>query len=165
MNTQRSHHQSRYWMATGQAGARVGRLATVLAAVISGLLASAAIVPAAFAQPIPIGNDGAPTTPVPPPTIHVVTTGGMAGWQITLIAVGAALIAAAAAVLLDRKLTGRRGTPATTPDAPVRDRMPRLPDDRPPGLNRQAGPHCGQLNGVTSFSFVTCVPRSGGRQT
>jgi hypothetical protein len=22
-----------------------------------------------------------------------------------------------------------------------------------------------QLNGVTSFTFVTCVPRSGGRQT
>jgi hypothetical protein len=114
MNTQRSHHRARPWMATRQAGARVGRPATVLAAVISGLLASAAIVPAAFAQPIPIGDDGAPTTPVPPPTIHVVTTGGMAGWQITLIAVGAALIAAAAAVLLDRKLTGRRGTPATT---------------------------------------------------
>jgi hypothetical protein len=67
MNTQCSHHRSRYWMATGQAGAHVSRLATVLAAVISGLLASAAIVPAAFAQPIPIGNDGAPTTPVPPP--------------------------------------------------------------------------------------------------
>jgi hypothetical protein len=114
MNTQRSHHRSRHWIAIRQAGARLGRLASVLAAVIAGLLASAAIVPAAFAQPIPIGNDGTPTTPVPPPTIHVVTTGGMAGWQITLIAVGAALIAAAAAVLLDRKLAGRRGTPATT---------------------------------------------------
>ena len=38
----------------------------------------------------------------------------MAGWQIALIAVGAALIAAAAAVLLDRTLTGRRGAPAPT---------------------------------------------------
>jgi hypothetical protein len=113
MNTQRSHHRSRHWMAARQAGARVGRLAALLAVVISGLLASAATVPAAFAQPIPIGNDGAPTTPVPPPTIRVVTTSGMAGWQITLITVGAALVAAAAAVLLDRKLTGRRSTPAT----------------------------------------------------
>jgi hypothetical protein len=100
-------------MATRQAGARLGRLAAVLAAVISGLLASTAIVPAAFAQPIPIGDDGAPTTPIPPPTVRVVTTGGMAGWQITLIAVGAALVAAAAAVLLDRKLAGRRATATT----------------------------------------------------
>ena len=114
MTTQRSHHRSRHWMATRQAGARLGRLASVLAAVIAGLLASTAIVPAAFAQPIPIGNDGTPATPVPLPTVRVVTTGGMAGWQITLIAVGAALIAAAAAVLLDRKLAGRRGAPATT---------------------------------------------------
>ena len=91
----------------------LGRLATVLAAVISGLLASTAIVPAAFAQPIPIGDDGASTS-VPPPTVQVVTTGGMAGWQIALIAVGAALVAAAAAVLLDRKLAGRRGATATT---------------------------------------------------
>jgi hypothetical protein len=112
MNTQRSHHRSRPWLATRQAGARVGRLATLVAVVISGLLASAAIVPAAFAQPIPIGDDGAPTTPVPPPTVRVVTTGGMAGWQIALIAVGAALVAAAAAVLLDRKLAGRRGATA-----------------------------------------------------
>ena len=109
MITQRSHHRSRPWMATRQAGARLGRLATLLAAVISGLLASAAIVPAAFAQPIPIGDDGAPTTPVPPATVRVITTGGMAGWQIALIALGAALVAAAAAVLLDRKLAGRRG--------------------------------------------------------
>jgi hypothetical protein len=38
----------------------------------------------------------------------VVTTGGMAGWQIALIAVGAALVAAAAAVFLDRKLAVSR---------------------------------------------------------
>ncbi len=35
----------------------------------------------------------------------------MAGWQIALIAVGAALVAAAAAVFLDRKLAGRRRRP------------------------------------------------------
>ena len=44
----------------------------------------------------------------------MISTGGMAGWQIALIAVGAALVAAAAAVLLDRKLAGRRGATATT---------------------------------------------------
>jgi hypothetical protein len=38
----------------------------------------------------------------------------MAGWQIILIALGAALVAAVAAVLLDRKLASRRGATATT---------------------------------------------------
>jgi hypothetical protein len=38
----------------------------------------------------------------------------MAGWQITLIAIGAALAAAAVAVFLDRKLAGRRRATATT---------------------------------------------------
>ena len=91
-----------------------GRLATVLAAAISGLLASAAAATAAFAQPIPIGDGGTnPVAPVPA-TVRVITTGGMAGWQITLIALGAALAATAAALLLDRKLVGRRGATSTT---------------------------------------------------
>ena len=59
MTTPFSHYQSRRWRATGQAGARLGRLATVLAAVISGLLASAAAATAAFANPVPVG--GAPS--------------------------------------------------------------------------------------------------------
>jgi hypothetical protein len=37
----------------------------------------------------------------------VAAAGGMPGWQITLIALGAALVAAIAAVLLDRALTAR----------------------------------------------------------
>ena len=101
-------------MTTRKAGARLGRLATVLAAVISGLLASAAAATAAFAQPIPVGDGG--TNPVAPvtATVRVITTGGMAGWQITLIALGAALAATAAALLLNRKLAGRRGATAAT---------------------------------------------------
>jgi hypothetical protein len=39
--------------------------------------------------------------------IHTVTV-GMPGWQITLIAIGAALAAAALAVLVDRAVTSRR---------------------------------------------------------
>jgi hypothetical protein len=102
-------------MATWQAGPRLGQLATLLAAVISGLLASTAAATAAFANPIPIG-DGAslPIAPVPPATVQVISTGGIAGWQVALIAVGAALAAAAAAVFLDRKLAGRHGATATT---------------------------------------------------
>jgi hypothetical protein len=114
MTTQLSLYRSRHWRAAGQAGARLGRLATVLAAAIAGLLASAAAATAAFANPVPYGDGGTiPLAPVPA-TVRVITTGGMAGWQVALIAVGAALAAAAAAVLLDRRLAGRRGATATT---------------------------------------------------
>ena len=43
----------------------------------------------------------------------MITVGGMPGWQITLIAVAAALLAAAAAVFLDRARAGRRAASAT----------------------------------------------------
>jgi hypothetical protein len=115
MTTQRSHHRPHHWLAAWQTGPRLFRLATVLAAVISGLLASVAAATAAFANPIPIGDGGAvPIVPVPRATVQVVSTGGMAGWQIALIVVGAALAAAVAAVFVDRKLAGRRGVTATT---------------------------------------------------
>jgi hypothetical protein len=42
------------------------------------------------------------------PAVHTVVTGGMAGWQITLIAVAAALLAATVAVLADRARASRR---------------------------------------------------------
>ena len=91
-----------------QAAARLRRLAAALAAVICAVLASAAIVPAASASiPIPPGGPAVPALTVP-----VVTAGGMAGWQITLIALGAALVAATAAVLVDRVV--RRAASATT---------------------------------------------------
>ena len=46
---------------------------------------------------------------VPPHTaVHPVVTGGMPGWQITLIALAAALLAATVAVLADRARAGRR---------------------------------------------------------
>ena len=115
MTTQLPHHWCRHWMATGMAGTRLSRLATVLATAISGLLASAVAATAAFANPIPIGDgDTSPITPVSRATVRVISAGGMAGWQIALIAVGAALAAAATAVLADRKLAGRRGVTATT---------------------------------------------------
>jgi hypothetical protein len=97
-------------------GARLRRLAGVLAAVTCGLLASAAIVPAAFAK-LPPGVEVVRTAhpaQVPATTVRVITAGGMAGWQITLIALGAALVAAAAAVLFDRALATPRAASATT---------------------------------------------------
>jgi hypothetical protein len=114
MTTQLSQYRSRPWRATGQAAARLGRLATVLAAALAGLLASAAAATAAFANPVPVG-DGGPIPLAPAQaTVRVISTGGMAGWQVALIAAGAALAAAAAAVLVDRKLAGHRRATATT---------------------------------------------------
>jgi hypothetical protein len=78
-----------------------------LAAASCALLASAAIVPAAWAVNV-IPNDGPQVTPA----IRVITQGGMPGWQITLIALGAALVAATAAVRLDRVRAARRATTA-----------------------------------------------------
>jgi hypothetical protein len=94
-----------------KAGGRLRRFAAGLAAVTSGLLASFAIVPAAFARMEPDQGAGYVSTrvaQVPATTVRVVTTGGMPGWQITLIALGAALLAATAAVLLSRALASRR---------------------------------------------------------
>ena len=97
--------------AAQQAAARLRRVAAALAAVICAVLASAAVVPAASAM-IPIPPGGGPA--VPAPVVRVVTAGGMAGWQIALIALGAALVAATAAVLLDRTRAARQAAPATT---------------------------------------------------
>ena len=78
--------------AARQATARLRRLAAALAALTCAVLAAAAV-PAASAHTLvrdPPG--GAPLVPVPAPAATVVA-GGMAGWQITLIVLGAALIA------------------------------------------------------------------------
>jgi hypothetical protein len=96
-------------------GARLRRLAGVLAAATCGLLASAATIPAAFARVVPPPGGQYGTTnvaPVPATTVRVITTGGMAGWQITSIALGAALFAATAGVLLYRALTARKAASA-----------------------------------------------------
>jgi hypothetical protein len=46
--------------------------------------------------------------------VHTVIVGGMPGWQIALIAAGAALVAATAALLFARARSGQRGpAPAT----------------------------------------------------
>jgi hypothetical protein len=99
--------------AARQAAAQLRRLAAVLVAVTCGLLASAAIVPAAFAMVVPHPGLPAYAPPVPATLGRVVITGGMAGWQIIVIALGAALVAAIAAVLLDRALAARRAASAT----------------------------------------------------
>ena len=106
-----------------RAAARLRRLAAVVAAVTCALVAVGAAAPAALAgvipQPGPLSRFE-PTMVVPaqhhtpvPVHSHAALTVGMPGWQITLIAVGAAILAAAVAVLLDRARSARR-LPTTT---------------------------------------------------
>jgi hypothetical protein len=95
----------------------IRRLAGVLAG-LAGVLLAFGATPAFAMIPHP-GQLGAPGDPPPvfpaPARITLVTGGGMPGWQITLITVGAALLGAAVAVLLDRARATRRNvvTPAT----------------------------------------------------
>ena len=78
------------------------RLAGGLAVLAGTLAASAAAAPPSSAM---VPHPGAPAVA---PAVRTIVAGGMPGWQITLIALGAALVAAAAAVLLDRARAGRR---------------------------------------------------------
>ena len=93
------------------ASAWLRRLTLTLAAVTGGVAAWAAAVPAASAATIliPVPGAGGAYGPVTAGgTVPVITVGGMPGWQITLIALAAALVAATAAVFLDRARASRR---------------------------------------------------------
>jgi hypothetical protein len=110
-----SRHGSDPRTTAWQAGTRLRRFAAVLAAVTCALLASAGVVPAAFARMLPDGGPpyrqdlpGAQATA----QIHAVASGGMPGWQITLIAAGTAVLAAVLAVTADRARAVRRHAPA-----------------------------------------------------
>jgi hypothetical protein len=101
----------------------IRRLAGALAALASALLAFAAAAPAALASgqppplppirekhpPLPPGHGFLPPFRVPVRVpVHTVVIGGMPGWQIALIAIGAALLAATSAVVVYRAWTTRR---------------------------------------------------------
>ena len=106
--------------AARQAGSRLRRIAAVLAAATCALVASAGAIPAAFASdnmlvPGPGGQYGpVHVAPVPPTTVHTVISDGLAGWQVALIVLGAALVAAGLTVLLNRTRTARRLAPSPT---------------------------------------------------
>ena len=101
---------------------RIHRSVCVLAGLLAGAMAALAAALATSAPPpAPVlarfelttfrpGNGlpvGAWISRVPAPA-HAAVTSGMPGWQITLIAIGAALLAAAAALLVDRAWMTRR---------------------------------------------------------
>jgi hypothetical protein len=119
------------------------RVAGVLAGLACTWLGLAVAAPAAFAagppspgpagyiiptaEPPPIGekHPSLPSGHIHPPVhqarvpVHTVVVGGMPGWQIALIAAGAALVAATVAVLTYRAWTARRKpiTAAAEPSA------------------------------------------------
>jgi hypothetical protein len=96
MNHIRHRLLVRHWL--------VRRAAAVLTGLAALLLAWTAGSPAAFAMRLP--PDGA--TEVPPPPVHTIVVGGMPGWQIALIAVGAALAAAVVTALLTSRARAAR---------------------------------------------------------
>ena len=116
----------------------IRRLTAALGGLAGALLAFAAAAPAAFARPFPPrppGWDKHPPLPlghVAGPVlgpnragypsvsrVHTVVVGGMPGWQIALIAIGAALLAATAAVLAYRAWTIRRKPVTAAPEPRV----------------------------------------------
>jgi hypothetical protein len=85
---------------------RVRRFAAALAGLGAALVAFGTT--PAFAMVMPPAGGGPDVVPQHLVPVHAVVTGGMPGWQITLIAAGAALLAATVAVLLDRARAARR---------------------------------------------------------
>jgi hypothetical protein len=85
----------------------IRRILAALATLAGALLAFTASSPAAFAIRVPPPGEASGTLPIPP-AVHTVIVGGMPGWQISLIAAGAALATAALAVLLDHSRMARR---------------------------------------------------------
>jgi hypothetical protein len=115
----------------------IRRLTAALAGLAGALLVFAAVAPAAFARPFPPRPPGWDKHPPPPlghvarpvlgpnagypsvSRVHTVVVGGMPGWQIALIAIGAALLAATAAVLAYRAWTIRRKPVTAAPEPRV----------------------------------------------
>jgi hypothetical protein len=89
----------------------MGRPAALLACLATMSLATGAAPALAAQVPPSVGGwsiAGLDTTQLQPQVVYTVAAGGMPGWQIALIAIGAAVAAAVVAVLLDRARTARR---------------------------------------------------------
>jgi hypothetical protein len=85
----------------------IRRALAVLAGLTAAVLALGAT-PAFATIPVPDSDAGYVAPASVPAQVRTIVVGGMPGWQIALIAVGAALLAAALAVLADRVLAARR---------------------------------------------------------
>jgi hypothetical protein len=101
----------------------IRRLACTLTGLAAALAAAVAGAPAAFAATQPSPPPGPPGEVIRfgpllvphtvPAHTHAAITAGLAGWQIALIAVGAAILGAVVGVLLDRAQAARGHRPAT----------------------------------------------------
>jgi len=78
----------------------------------AGALLASAAAPAVLATPPPRPPGWNKHPPLPAHT-HLAGTGGMPGWQITLIAAAAVLLAAALAVLVNQMRSRRRRVTAS----------------------------------------------------
>lgn len=88
---------------------RLGVVLTTLGVIALTLVGRASAASAMVPRSGGGGAEGNGHLPIsPPPEIHTVVVGGMPGWQIAAIAIVAALVAAVAAVLLDRSRSVRR---------------------------------------------------------
>lgn len=95
----------------------MGRFAALLFGLAATFLAAAAV--PAFAAQVPPsvagwGTTASETTSVRPQLMYTVSAAGMPGWQIALIAIGAAAAAAVLAVFLDRARAARRAAAPST---------------------------------------------------
>jgi hypothetical protein len=111
MNTQLRRWRRHLHTTMRTAGLRLGRPVAVLAAACALLSVAGA---ASASTPVPPPGGYGPVPGAAATITRVITTGGMPGWQIALIALGAALVAATAAVILDRTLARRRPASAMT---------------------------------------------------
>ncbi len=75
----------------------------------------------------PVSGSGSAPSIAAPTVTRIVVVGGMPGLQIALIVIGTALLAAAAAVLLDRAWAARRGPDNTI--RPAASRRVGQPDE------------------------------------
>jgi hypothetical protein len=85
---------------------RIARAVAVLAAV----LAAASVTPAFASIPHEPAGSGGAGVPHAHAAVRTIAAGGMPGWQIALIAVGAAVLAATLAVVADHVLAAHRRT-------------------------------------------------------
>ena len=139
---------------------RIYRYLGVVAALGGALVSLAVAVPAAFAVPATFPPPDPQTGPGQVSVPHTIVLGGMPGWQITLIAAGAALAAAVAAVLLDRAWARRSG--AHGPVLAARRRLPRGPTDLENAYPRSQAITSSPRSGRRSDRFVSHERSRGG---
>jgi hypothetical protein len=157
---------------------RIRAIAAALAGLACACLGLAVAAPAAFAQALgspggggmpvglirqallqgedlaPVSGPGSVRSSVAPAVTRTVVVGGMPGWQIGLIVIGAALVAAAAAVLADRTWAARRRPDSST--RPAASSRPGQPDDDRPHSGAQMPGDDADLIGTADLA----VPRT-----